>query len=171
MSASDTSAPHSIDALYRDHNGWLRGWLRRELGCSERAADVAHDTFLRLLGSERSSVMENGRKYLAQIARNLLTDLWRRQRIEQAYLDARGAQPDAVDISEETRLDIIETLIAIDRMLDALGARPREIFLLVQLDGLSFVDVAQRLGISVNTARKHFIRALTQCLALVEAEG
>ena len=165
MSASDTPC-QTIDTLYREHHGWLKGWLRRELGCSERAADLAHDTYLRLLSSERVSMLENGRNYLAQIARNLLTDLWRRQRIEQAYLDALAAQPDAFDLSEEARLDIIETLTAIDRVLDVLGARPREIFLLVQLDGLSFVDVANQLGISVNTARKHFIRALTQCLAL-----
>lgn len=168
MSASDISSQQAIHALYKENHGWLQRWLRRELGCSQRAADLAHDAFLRLLSSDRLPMVEQGRKYLAQIARNLLTDLWRRQRIEQAYLDALALQPEPFSISEETRLDIIETLLAIDRMLDSLGARPREIFLLVQLDGLSFVEVAQRLDISVNTARKHFIRALARCLALVE---
>lgn len=168
MPSANPPSPDGIQSLYTDHHGWLRNWLRRELGCSQRAADVAHDTFVRLLSSERLPALENGRSYLARIARNLLTDLWRRQRIEQAYLDALALQPEPLDISEETRLDIIETLLAIDRLLDALGARPREIFLLVQLDGLSFVEVAQRLNISVNTARKHFIRALAHCLALLD---
>lgn len=167
MSGSEGSSQQIFHALYRDHHGWLKGWLRRELGCSQHAGDLAHDAFLRLLSSGRLPEVERGRSYLAQIARNLLTDMWRRQRIEQAYLDALAVQPEPLDISEETRLDIIETLLAIDRMLDSLGARPREIFLLVQLDGLSFVEVARHLGISVNTARKHFIRALTHCLVLV----
>lgn len=37
--------------LYLDHHGWLHGWLRRRLDCTDTAADLAHDTFLRLLGA------------------------------------------------------------------------------------------------------------------------
>lgn len=39
----------SITELYQDHHGWLHGWLRKKLGCSHQAADLAHDTFMRLL--------------------------------------------------------------------------------------------------------------------------
>ncbi|MBV8624203.1 MAG: RNA polymerase subunit sigma, partial [Herbaspirillum sp.] len=38
--------PMSIEALYCDHHSWLQGWLRRRLGNSEQAADLAQDTFL-----------------------------------------------------------------------------------------------------------------------------
>ena len=32
------------ERLYLEHHGWLLGWLRRRLECSETAADLAHDT-------------------------------------------------------------------------------------------------------------------------------
>lgn len=49
--------PHAIgcifERLYLDHHDWLAGWLRGRLGCSQDAADLAHDTYLRLLGRPR----------------------------------------------------------------------------------------------------------------------
>ncbi|WP_416390945.1 sigma factor [Alloalcanivorax xenomutans] len=38
-----------VAVLYSDHHGWLLGWLRKKLGCSQHAADMAHDTFVRVL--------------------------------------------------------------------------------------------------------------------------
>jgi RNA polymerase sigma-70 factor (ECF subfamily) len=53
-------------------------------------------------------------------------------------------------------------------MLDEMGPRTRTIFLAVQLEGLSYVATAERLAVSVTTVKKHMIRAMTQCLMLVE---
>lgn len=49
MTASEAMPPQSLETLYADHHGWLRGWLGRRLGNSSDAADLAQDTFLRLL--------------------------------------------------------------------------------------------------------------------------
>ncbi|WP_347887739.1 sigma factor [Nitrosomonas europaea] len=40
-----------VETLYSDHHRWLRGWLCKKLGYSEQAADLVHDTFLRILNS------------------------------------------------------------------------------------------------------------------------
>ena len=56
----------------------------------------------------------------------------------------------------------------IDRMLDGLGSRTREIFLMAQLHGLSYVEIGRRLQLSVNTVKKHASRALTHCLLLMD---
>ncbi|MGV8294512.1 sigma factor, partial [Pseudomonas aeruginosa] len=48
MSATGTS-PQPIEVLYGDHHGWLRGWLRKRLGNAFDAADLAHDTYVRIL--------------------------------------------------------------------------------------------------------------------------
>jgi RNA polymerase sigma-70 factor (ECF subfamily) len=39
---------------------------------------------------------------------------------------------------------------------------------MAQLDGLAFTEIGKRLGLSVNTVRKHFVRAMTHCLLLLE---
>ncbi|WP_095106674.1 sigma-70 family RNA polymerase sigma factor [Pseudomonas sp. Irchel 3E20] len=163
-----TSTSPVLHQLYRDHNGWLNGWLRARLGNSSDAADLAQDTFVRVLMARNAEAIREPRTYLSAIARALLIDKFRRRAVEQAYLETLALRPDAVDISPETRLQILETLAAVDAMLDDLGERTRRIFLAVQLEGLSYVATAQRLGVSVTTVKKHMINAMAHCLLLVE---
>ncbi|MNO51503.1 putative RNA polymerase sigma factor FecI [compost metagenome] len=168
MSASDPTFDSALHRLYDEHHGWLQGWLRKRLSCAEHAADLAQDTFLRVLLNRKAVELREPRAYLSSIARSLMIDQFRRRSLEQAYLEALALQPEAVDISPETRHLIIETLVEIDVMLDGLGQRGREIFLMAQLDGLSYVEIGRRLKLSVNTVKKHFVRAMTQCLLLIE---
>lgn len=168
--SQDVGCPY--ERLYLDHHGWLLGWLRARVSCSQQAADLAQDTFVRLLGSHQTGKplpsIREPRGFLATIANRVLVDWIRRRSIEQAYLDALALQPESCAVSPEERELIIEALTAIDRLLDALGERPRQIFLLAQVDGLSYVEIGRRLGVSVTTVRKHFIRAMTACLQQLE---
>ncbi|MFK0310701.1 sigma-70 family RNA polymerase sigma factor [Pseudomonas sp. NPDC090233] len=158
----------SLHQLFQAHNGWLNNWLRARLGNSSDAADLAQDTFLRVLSARNVDTIREPRTYLTAVARALMIDRFRRRAVEQAYLDALALRPEALDISPETRLLIIETLTAVDAMLDGLGERTRNIFLAVQLEGLSYVATAERLNVSVTTVKKHMVRAMTQCLLLME---
>jgi RNA polymerase sigma factor (sigma-70 family) len=168
MSTIDHSPQHHVQSLYEDHHSWLCGWLRKKLGCVDNAADLAQDTFVRVLSKRKVIELREPRAYLSTIARSLMIDLFRRRDLEQAYLETLAALPEPTAISPETRALIIETLMEIDTLLDGLGTRTREVFLMTQLDGLSHVEIGRRLQISVNTVKKHAVRALTHCLLLVE---
>mgnify|MGYP003587799748 CR=1 FL=1 len=163
---SDLVPAPTLEALYCDHHSWLVGMLRRKLGDGDSAADLAQDTFLRVLANRNVDAILRPREYLATIARGLVTDAYRRQAIERAYLETLAARPEPVAISPETRAILLETVLAIDRMLDQLGPRTREIFLLAQFEELTYAQVGSRLGVSVTTVKKHMVRALTQCLLL-----
>lgn len=65
MSSRDSSITH----LYAQHQGWLQGWLRRRLNDSSDAADLAQDTFLRVLQRRQNLSLEEPRAYLRTIAR------------------------------------------------------------------------------------------------------
>ena len=160
--------PH-LSNLYTQHHGWLYGWLRGKLGNSGDAADLAQDTFVRLMDRREAALLREPRGYLATIARGLLIDRYRRQALEQAYLEALAQQPEAQSISAETHAIIIETLLAVDRLLDRLGQRTRTIFLLAQIEELSYVEIGKRLGVSLPTVKKHLVRAYTECLVLAAA--
>lgn len=56
MAASDPTPPHSLHALYQDHQGWLQGWLRKKLGNALDAADLVHDTYLRVLSRRELAI-------------------------------------------------------------------------------------------------------------------
>ena len=90
VSTAESASRTNIQDLYQDHHGWLQAWLRRRLGSAADAADLAHDTFVRLLGGRRQQRFDSGaqaRAYLRTTARNLCINLWRRQEIERAWLD------------------------------------------------------------------------------------
>lgn len=167
-SSPEPTAQQSVHALYNEHHAWLSLWLRKRLPCAESAADLAQDTFVRVLSSRQTHSLREPRAYLSSIARSLMIDGYRRRALEKSYLEALALMPEPLEISPETRVLILETLLEIDQMLDSLGARGREIFLLAQLDGLSHVEIGRRLGVSTNTVRKHLLRGLTQCLLLIE---
>lgn len=170
MSSVDYSQQNAVQSLYQTHHQWLCGWLRQRLGCVDNAADLAQDTFIRVITQRKATELREPRAYLSTIARSLMIDMFRRRYLEQAYLETLALSPEPLDISPETRALIIEILMEIDRMLDGLGGRTREIFLLAQLDGLSYVEIGRRLNISVNTVKKHAVRALTHCLLLADDE-
>jgi len=54
MYSVDAPLHAAVSELCQHHHGWLRGWLRRRPGCHEPAADLAQDTFTRVLGSRRA---------------------------------------------------------------------------------------------------------------------
>ncbi|QEI07125.1 sigma-70 family RNA polymerase sigma factor [Pigmentiphaga aceris] len=164
VSTPGNTANDAVHVLYADHHQWLVGWLRRRLGCTHGAADLAQDTFVRILGRmpEARSLREP-RAYLSTIAQGLLVDMVRRQRLEAAYVEALAQQPEAVTPSPEMRLMLLETLAQIDRLLDGLADRARTAFLMSRLDGLDYRDIASQLGVSVSAVEKYMATAIRHC--------
>lgn len=164
MSVVDSSV-QPIEALYNDHHGWLLGWLRRRLGDACDAADLAHDTFVRLMVSSRaSSLGDEPRAFLTHVAKGLVADHWRRREVERAYLEAIAHLPEPQAPSPETRMLIIESLLRIEAMLASLPERTRQVFLMAQFDELTLQQISQRMAMPVITVRRHIHKALVACL-------
>lgn len=154
-----------IEVLYSNHHGWLQGWLRGKLGSAFDAADLAHDTYLRILARGRAPRPEESRQHLAQIANGLMIDLFRRRHIEAAYMEALAHLPPAAMPTPETRALIIEALTEIDAILASLPAKVRAAFLLCKVEGLDYREIARRLDVSVSSVEKYMVRALLACCA------
>lgn len=157
-------APTSAHALYVDNHVWLRGWLRRRLGNAADAADLAQDVFVRLLTRPKCfSSAPVARDYLKSMANGLCVDLWRRRELEQAWLDTLAARPDLSAPSPEHRALILEALMAIADMLTALPEKVATAFVLAQVDGLKYAEIATRLGVSERMVKKYMARAMLAC--------
>jgi RNA polymerase sigma-70 factor (ECF subfamily) len=154
---------HPVESLYHDHHSWLTGWLRRRLGCPDSAADLAQDTFIRVLTAREQSVIVEPRAFLTTLAKRVLFNHYRRQDLERAYLDTLAQMPEMVAPSEEDKAIILQTLIELDQLLDGLPRLVKRAFLLAQVDGLTYPQIAAELGISVATVKRHLHKAALRC--------
>lgn len=171
MQIDDTLKPAEVDLLYQAHHRWLRGWLTGRVGCRENAADLAQDTFVRLLKARQVSPLKEPRAYLSSIARGLMIDQFRRRALEKAYLESLASLPEHEVPSEEQRRVILDTLEHLDRALHQLPARARQAFLLAQLDGLTITHIAQRLDVSRATVERDLAKALGVCYRVRYADA
>ena len=156
-------AAHPLHALYSDHHGWLQSWLRRRLGCADDAADLAQDTFVRLLARPAAlapDALREPRAYLTTVARGLLVDFWRRGELQRAYLADLAQQPELLHPSPEERLAAVQMLQAVDALLQGLTPKTRAAWLMCRLDGLTHAEIAEQLQVSVPRVRQYLATAV-----------
>jgi RNA polymerase sigma-19 factor, ECF subfamily len=157
----------SVAHLYADHHGWLKGWLRKKVGNSFDAADVAHDTFVSVIRAGNAHEVREPRSFLATIASRLLAGRYRRRLLEEAYLEALACLSENLVPSPEEQALTMEALQQVDQVLSELPIRAREAFLLLHIEGLSYAEIAARLGVSTSSVKQYLMRANKQCFFLM----
>lgn len=167
MSTADTSQGQ-IHALYFDNHHWLTNWLCKKVGCSYQAADIAQDAFLRIIQLRekegRLPEFKEPRAYLTTVAGRLVYDYFRRQTLEKSYLDALSYLPEAEMPSPEDQLILREALMELDVLFDSLKPAVRTAFLLSQLEGLTYAEIASRLNVSDRTIKRYMAQAFEECI-------
>lgn len=162
MSGADISHRHYVGGLFQSHYAWLCNRLHRHLGSRAHAEDIAADAFAQLLSSPQVLPIRQPRALLTTIAQRLMYQLWRRRDLERGYLEAQGLD-DSLP-SPETLAQRLERLQAIDQWLDGLPAKVKATFLLSQLNGLTYPQIAAELGISQRSVSDYMTRAFNRCL-------
>ena len=92
-----------------------------------------------------------------------MIDLYRRRRVEAAYLEALALLPEQMAPSEEARALALEALVEIDAALNGLPPKARKALLLCKLDGMAYRDIAAELGVSVSSVEKYIAAGLLAC--------
>lgn len=150
--------------FFSDHHRWLLQHIQRRLRNHADAEDTVGDTFYQMLVARVDpDSIEQPRAYLSTIARRLIYDRHRRRKLELAYLERLSTLPEVLAPSPEEQLQLIQALVAIDRALDGLPMVVKAAFLYSQLDGLSYVAISHKLGLSERTVSRYMKQALRQC--------
>nr|WP_286260174.1 sigma-70 family RNA polymerase sigma factor [Streptomyces graminofaciens] len=157
-----------VGALHRD----VQRFVAHLCADPQAVDDLAQDTFLRALGSlHRFEGRCSARTWLLSIARRAVTDSFRHAASRPRLSDV----PDwrlAVERSQPHGLPGFDDGIALADLLGALPGERREAFVLTQVLGLSYEDVARLTGCPVGTIRSRVARARATLLESVrEAEG
>ncbi len=151
----------SISRLYETEHGSLRAFARKIVGNSAIAEDLVQQAFVNMLG--RAGKTTN-RAYVAQAVRNLalnhLRDARRRGDIAISDADLENVAdlsptPEAIALFRSELRRILEAIAA-------LPSRRREAFILNRIEGLSYGEVAVRMGISRNTVITLIVTAMAE---------
>ncbi len=118
---------------------------------------------MRVLTTRDPQPILEPRAFLTTIAKRVLFNHYRRQDLERAYLDTLAQLPEQVAPSEEERAIILQTLTELDQLLDGLPRAVKQAFLLAQVDGLTYNEIARELGISLATVKRHLNKAAMRC--------
>lgn len=154
----------SFRALYQRHGGRVYRFLRAQTGSDERAKDCLQETFLRLYHAlDRYDPARPFAPWLLGIARNVAQDMLRKEQVR-ATDPLPPEVPAPADAPVTAAVERREVSSLVREAVDKLPEREREVFLLRQVEGLTFDEVADALGCSVRTA-KYRMRAAVDSLA------
>ena len=155
----------------------LEDWFRREILPHEAALvrflsrrrtspmevqDIRHDIYVRILEAAERQRPLTPKAFLFSVARHLLIDRARRERIVSIDLraDLDGLDLLIDDLSPERRATGREQLQRLTELLERLPARCREVVWMRRVEDLPQKEIARRLGIAEATVEKHLVRGV-----------
>ena len=165
MTENDTRISEIITA----ERSRLRAFIRRRVSDTSDVEDIVQEVFYELVEANRMLMpIEHLTGWLFRVARNRITDLFRKNKPER-FSDA------AVESEDGEMLRIVDLLPSPDAGPEALYARhvlldelefalnelpdeQREVFIAHELEGRSFKELSAESGISINTllSRKRY---------------
>jgi len=92
-----------------------------------------------------------------------MVDHLRRAALERAFLEALSYLSDDQVPSIEHQQVMLETLVEVDAVLRDLPAKVQQAFLLSQIDGLPYQQIARELDVSVSSVQQYMTRAFSAC--------
>jgi RNA polymerase sigma factor (sigma-70 family) len=144
------------------HEASVRGWLRQRMASREDVDDLVQEAYARFASLTAFEQIAEPRRYFHEVARNLLIDHIRRQRIVRidAVADievtrAMSRDPDPEQITAARR-----ELARVFRLIEALPDRCRQVFTLRKVEGLSQREIALRLNVNESVVENDGVKGL-----------
>ena len=151
----------AFEELFARYRGPLYGFFRRRLESSERAEDLAQETFLAMIRSaSRYEPRAQLRTYLYGIALKLLSA--ERRKLKSAPLTESNYEPVADEIPDKA--------LWVRQSLEKLETYEREILMLREYEQLSYAEIAELLRLPINTVRSRLFRARMALKSYLEPE-
>jgi RNA polymerase sigma factor (sigma-70 family) len=159
-----------ISAIIKNYGNRLKGFIRKRVNSIEDAEDILQDVFYQLAEADLlMKPVEQVSAWLYTVARNRITDLYRKKKPEPMsdFLYDDGDDDAVTELSEllydtgsTPETQYLQTLIweELEKALSELPEEQRMVFELNELNGISFNEIAELTGQTVNTliSRKRY---------------
>ena len=153
VTEQSTRAKAALDDLYRRHVGDVYRYTYAVLGNHADAEDVTQTTFVNALRAlERGEQPRNPSSWLLAIAHNLVRQRWRQAAARPAEIELVGDVPAEVP-DEEIELD------SLVKALQKIPPAQREALVMRELEGRSYQEIAELLGVTTSALETLLFRA------------
>jgi len=137
----------------------LLAFIRKQIDDVEESEDLLQDVYFQLAANyDPAAPISNITGWLYRVARNKIIDLYRRRGSRATEIDLEHAES-ASDRLDNADLPYEQEMMweAFNEALDELPKAQREVFIMNEMEGLSFKEISARLSVPVNTllSRKH----------------
>jgi RNA polymerase sigma factor (sigma-70 family) len=160
----------SISEVIQENGKKLFAFIRNRVNEPEEAEDIFQDVMYELTESYRlMQPIEKMAAWLYRVARNKITDKYRKKRPQllddKVVRQSNDEEPLFINDllksnSESPDKEFDQALIqaALEQALDELPKEQRDVFIKHELEGLSFKEIAEESGVTVNTllSRKRY---------------
>jgi RNA polymerase sigma factor (sigma-70 family) len=154
-----------IERLFAEHAGSLRAFFQRRTRHSPDAADLAQEVYLRMLRIPDISAIQNVEAYLYTVASNLVREQGSASRkLGGADIDDPLIQLQIADLPAfGAHIDSERSVARLREVLRQLPPKCQAAVELQYWHGLSYAEIALRLGISTHMVKKYLGQALVHC--------
>jgi RNA polymerase sigma factor (sigma-70 family) len=164
----------AVSAAFVEHNTFIKKFLSRYFSTEQDIEDVAQEAFLRAYVAEQKKDIEQPKRYLFQIAKNVaLTKLTRKLDLATDYIEDLGVVVvKQTAASADIEVEAQQTLGLYCEAVAALTEKCRQVYLLRKVHGLAHKEIAERLSLSVSSVEKYLFKGILACDQYVhEHEG
>jgi RNA polymerase sigma factor (sigma-70 family) len=170
--ASEDGQPRAelVEKLFREHNEALIRFLRARVGSFHEAREVAQEAYVRLLSLDKPGAVSYLRAFLFKTAANIAIDRHRRDDVRSRATGLPLFQEFADTLTPERRLAGEQTIRRLERLIAAMPPKCRQAFVLSQVYGAEFGEIARTMGLSESMVRKYVMRSLLYCRARLDLE-
>lgn len=157
----------NITRVINDYSRRLRGFIRKRVNNDADAEDILQDVFYQFIGNTKP--IEQLTAWLFTVARNKITDRKRKHKPDSLEgLYAREEEEDAAfdwteiffDNSDNPETEYLRTMFweVFNSALDELPVEQRDVFVMNEMDGIPFREIAEQTGETMNTllSRKRY---------------
>lgn len=144
--------------------------IERKTGDSQAAQDLAQDMFLRLQRIANTLPNEDeARRYLMRMATHAAIDHLRVEGNRVQLLAGALSLFENHVANPESYAEAHDRVAELDAALAELPARCRDVLYLSRMEGLTHIEIAERLGVSRSLVEKYAVRALMHCRRKLES--
>ncbi len=170
--AGDESA---LSVLIDRHQSKIFGFIYSKIGDRDTTDDIFQDTFIKVIKTLKSNNYNEEGKFLPwvmRIAHNLVIDHFRKSKKMPLFRETEEFSIFSImsdqSLSMENQLITEQVELDLKRIIDELPSDQREVVLMRMYQDLSFKEISELTGVSINTALGRMRYALLNMRKLID---